>query len=200
LQTCRSQFLILATLFQGGLAIVALALAWLLQINPFDHFEWSYRAVGMGAAGTVPPLFLFVLTYRIPIRAFQQIKSFLIDVLGPYLSDCRWYDLAWIALLTGFSEELLFRAVLQTWLNQWGTIPSLLLSNLLFGLAHAVTALYSVLAGSIGIYLGALYQFAGDGNLLVPALTHGLYDFVAFLVVRNSFQAQQNTARSAPNA
>lgn len=192
MQTRRSQFLILATLFQGGLAVIALALAWWIQINPFDHFEWSYRAAGLGVAGTVPPLFLFALTYRIPVRSFQQIKSFLIDALGPYLSDCRWYDLAWVALLTGFSEELLFRAVLQSWLNPWGSITSLLLSNLLFGLAHAVTPLYSVLAGSIGLYLGALYQFAADGNLLVPTLTHGLYDFVAFLIVRNSFRAQEN--------
>lgn len=199
MQSLRSQFLILATLFQGGLAVIAFALAWWLQINPFDHFDWSYRAVGLGVAATVPPLLLFALTYRIPIRSFQQIKSFLIDALGPYLSECRWYDLAWVALVTGFAEELLFRAVLQSWLNHWGSTTSLLLSNLLFGLAHAVTPLYSVLAGSIGIYLGVLYQFAADGNLLVPALCHGLYDFVAFVIVRNSFRAQQNTDRSDPH-
>ena len=182
--TSRSQFLIVATLFQGGLAIVALMLAWLLGINPFDRFQFTGRAVAWGVAGTIPMLIVFAFTYQSPIGPLKDIKQFLIENLGPHLSQCRWYDLVWVALLAGCSEELLFRAVLQTWLNQWGAATGLLVSNTLFGLAHAVTPLYAVLAGLMGVYLGALYQFAGDGNLLVPVLTHTIYDLVAFLVVR----------------
>ena len=189
--TSRSQFLIVATLSQGGLAIFGFVLAWLLGINPFDRFQFTGRAVVWGIAGTIPMLIVFAFTYQLPIGPLKDIKQFLIENLGPHLSQCRWYDLVWVALLAGCSEELFFRAVLQTWLNQWGVATGLLVSNTLFGLAHAVTPLYAVLAGLLGIYLGALFQFADDGNLLVPVLTHALYDLVAFAVVRRSFRAQQ---------
>lgn len=191
MQTSRSQFLILATLFQGGLAIVSFGLAWLIGINPFDRLQITGRAVAVGIAGTIPMLIMFAVTYQIPIGPLKDIKSFLIETLGPSLAECRWYDLVWVAFLAGCSEELLFRAVLQTWMNPWGWLAALLVSNLLFGVAHAVTPLYAVLAGLLGVYLGALFQFAGDGNLLVPTLTHALYDLVAFVVVRRSFLAGQ---------
>lgn len=186
----RSQFLIFATAFQAGLAIVAFGLAWLLQINPFDHLELSLRAFVTGILGTIPMLVLFAVTYWWPIGPLKEIKHLLMETLGPSLSECTWIELAWVALGAGISEELLFRAVLQTWLDQWGPMVGLGVSNLLFGLAHAVTPLYIVLAGLLGVYLGALFQFAGDGNLAPPTLAHALYDLVAFVVVRRSFQAQ----------
>ncbi len=189
--TSRSQFLIVATLSQGGLALFGFVLAWLLGINPFDTIRFTGRAVVWGIAGTIPMLIVFAFTYQLPIGPLKDIKQFLIENLGPHLSQCRWYDLVWVALLAGCSEELVFRAVMQTWLNQWGVTTGLLVSNTLFGLAHAVTPLYAVLAGLLGVYLGALFQFADEGNLLVPILTHALYDLVAFAVVRRSFRAQQ---------
>ena len=136
-------------------------------------------------------LIVFAVTYQVSVGPLKDIKNFLIESLGPSLQDCRWYDLVWVALLAGCSEELLFRAVLQTWMNPWGPLAALLVSNAVFGMAHAVTPLYAVLAGLLGIYLGALFQFAGDGNLLVPTLTHSLYDLVAFIAIRRSFLAEQ---------
>ncbi len=191
MQTNRSQFLILATLFQGGLAILTFGLAWLVGINPFDRFQMSSQAIGLGIAGTIPMLIVFAITYQIPMGRLKDIKKFLIEALGPPLAECRWYDLVWVAVLAGCSEELLFRGVLQTWMSPWGWLAALLVSNLLFGMAHAITPLYVILAGMLGIYLGALFQFAGQGNLLVPTLTHALYDLVAFIVVRRSYLAEQ---------
>lgn len=189
----RSQFLIFATAFQAGLAILAFGLAGLLQINPFDHVELSGRAFATGIAATVPMLILFAITYRYPVGPLKEIKHVLMDTLGPLLSECSWFELAWVALGAGISEELLFRAVLQTWFDQWGPMVGLAVSNLLFGFAHAVTPLYVVLAGLLGVYLGALFQFAGNGNLVVPVVAHALYDLVAFAVVRRSFQVHQST-------
>jgi membrane protease YdiL (CAAX protease family) len=54
-------------------------------------------------------------------------------------------------------------------------------SNVIFGLAHFVTPTYALLAGILGGYLGWL--FTVSGNLLAPIIAHGLYDFLAFLVV-----------------
>lgn len=187
MHSSRSQFLVWATLFQVALTTLGFVLAWLLQINPFDHFEVSGTAVLTGVVGAVPMLILFAITYRFPVGPLKEIKTCLIEVLGPYLADCRWYDLTCLSMLVGFSEELLFRAVLQPSLNHWGPVVGLVASNILFGLAHAVTPMYVVLAGLLGAYLGAVFQFAAHGNLLVTSLMHGLYDLIAFLIVRRSY-------------
>lgn len=191
--TNRSQFLILATLFQSGVAIVAFALAWGFNINPFDRMEFTGSAVALGIFGTIPMLILFGFTYQFPFGPFREIKEFLLDALGPPLAECRWYDLAWVAFLAGSSEELLFRAVLQTWLNPWGLIAALLISNAVFGMVHAVTPMYVVLAGLLGIYLGVLFYVA-DGNLLAPTLSHAVYDLLAFFVVRREYQIRLSLA------
>jgi membrane protease YdiL (CAAX protease family) len=176
-------------LLQSGVAIVAFAMAWGLGINPFDRFTWNAPAIALGIGGTLPLLLMFVVTYRYAFGPFRRIKLFLIDGLGPHLAACRWYHLVWVAVLTGFSEELLFRGVIQTWLSPGGTVSSLLVSNLLFGLAHSVTPTYVVLAGVMGLYLGGLYEI-GHQNLLPPIVTHALYDLIAFFVVRNSYLSQ----------
>lgn len=189
----------MATVFQGGIALLAFGIAWLLGINPFDQFSITFQAVAVGIAATIPMLLMFAVTYRLAAGPFADIKRFLIESLGPFLADCRWYDLAWVALLAGVSEELMFRAVLQQWLNQWGTVPALIVSNIVFGVVHYVTPLYPILAGLMGMYLGAIYQFAGTGNLLVPTVTHALYDFVAFLVIRRSYLSRQHEAAPSPD-
>ena len=45
----------------------------------------------------------------------------------------------------------------------------------------ALLLLYALLAGAVGACLGWLLD--ATGNLLAPIVTHGLYDFLAFLVV-----------------
>jgi membrane protease YdiL (CAAX protease family) len=75
---------------------------------------------------------------------------------------------------------MLFRGVLQqafgNWLPVWGAIAA---AALLFGLLHAVTTTYAVLAALVGAYLGWLYFLTG--NLLAPIVAHALYDFVALV-------------------
>jgi membrane protease YdiL (CAAX protease family) len=54
-----------------------------------------------------------------------------------------------------------------------------MLASLVFGLLHALTATYAVLATFMGVYLGAVWL--GTGNLLVVVLAHALYDFAALV-------------------
>ncbi|MGN6393189.1 MAG: lysostaphin resistance A-like protein [Gemmatimonadales bacterium] len=98
--------------------------------------------------------------------------------LGPWLAGATSGELLLVAVCAGVGEEALFRGVVQAALL--GRVPSWAavgLTALLFGLAHALTATYAVLATLMGAYLGGL-QLACD-NLLVPILTHALYDLVA---------------------
>jgi hypothetical protein len=92
--------------------------------------------------------------------------------------------------VAGISEEILFRGVIQPWLEvSWGLTAGLLLSNVLFGLVHSVTPLYSVLAGLVGIYLGVMMDIQGDRNLLTPIIIHALYDFLAFLALMRAYRS-----------
>ena len=65
-------------------------------------------------------------------------------------------------------------------------------SNLLFALLHPVTPTYAIVVGLVGIYLGLIGlvdplpeggESPGQLNLVVPMVAHGLYDFLAFLVL-----------------
>jgi hypothetical protein len=87
---------------------------------------------------------------------------------------------AMVALLAGVGEELLFRGALQTKLGQWTTpIVGLLLTSVLFGLAHALSKLYFAFAVAVGAFLGWLaFQF---NDLIAPMVAHGLYDFLALV-------------------
>ena len=83
-----------------------------------------------------------------------------------------------LAMVAGVGEELLFRGVFQTVADlALPTTIAIIAPNLLFGALHARTLLYAVVAGAVGIYLGALF-WATD-SLAAPIITHALYDFIA---------------------
>ena len=172
--TDRSAFLKMALLFEGGLVLVAWVVGYCLGIDPLRTFSFDAGAIFWGVAGALPIFVLFLLSQRYPIGPFRAIKDFLIEALGPSLVHCRWYDLLLVSAVAGLSEEMMFRGVLQPQLGLIG-------SNVLFGLAHIVTPMYAVLAGVVGSYLG--WMFNESGNLLAPIITHGLYDFLAFMVL-----------------
>lgn len=186
-----STFFKFAIRFEGGLVIVAFILGWMVDVNPISDVKIELSALLWGVVGTLPLFLLLVLFYRYPFGALYSIKRLLIDVLGPCLNICRLHELIFIAILAGVSEELLFRGVLQSWFeNLWGIALALLLSNILFGLAHAVTVMYAVLASLIGIYLAAFMDIGEQRNLLIPILIHAFYDFLAFLLVIQSYREE----------
>ena len=181
----------LATLFEGGLVVLALVLGRLLGVDPSEHLVFGATAIEWGVIGTLPMLLLFGLTYNSRLGPLYRIKRLLHETLGPSLATCSWGGLLWLACLAGVSEELLFRGVLQPWFQSlWGTAAGLLVASTLFGLVHFVTPTYAILAGLIGLYLGVSMDFGGQHNLLTPMVIHTLYDFVAFLVVAGAVRKE----------
>jgi membrane protease YdiL (CAAX protease family) len=81
--------------------------------------------------------------------------------------------------------------------NGWwvgGYLPlwaALLITNFIFGLLHARTALYAVIAGLVGVYLGVVYVVTD--NLLAPIITHTLYDAVALELARRAIAQRAQT-------
>lgn len=187
----KAQFLRIATAFEGGLVLIAYAIGWMTDIDPLAHFRIDSGAIAAAIPGTLLLYALFALSYSHPTAGLRDIKRFLVEKLGPLLASCRWYELLYLGLLAGGAEEILFRGVLQPWLERdWGWLGGLVFSNLMFALAHWVTPLYGVLAGLTGAYLGLSMDWGEERNLLIPMLIHALYDFLAFLAVAKTLERQ----------
>jgi membrane protease YdiL (CAAX protease family) len=206
----RTRFMSLAVIFEGSLVAVALALGWIFHIDVLGRLIFSVGATVVGLVGAVPPFALLLTTERFKIPALERIKRLLLETLGPSLLVCRWYDVVALAAVAGVGEEFLFRGALQPLLERWTTstswswVAGLLLSNVIFGLLHFITPTYAVLAGLMGVYFGLLLDATGSRNVLGPILAHGLYDYLAFVVlirtVRRSATAQNVNVEPVPPA
>jgi membrane protease YdiL (CAAX protease family) len=185
-------FFFKACCFEASLILVAMILGWIAGIDPFANLVFSEGAVLAGFIGTLPMILLFRLAEALKEESFQKIRRLLLETLGPSLHKQHWSDLLMLAAIAGLSEEILFRGVIQPWLEAaWGMPLGLIVCNVLFGLAHAVTPLYTVLAFMIGIYLSLTMDYGGERHLLTPIMIHALYDFWAFLVLVKAYRIER---------
>ncbi len=192
----RRRFLIVACLFEGALALAALGMGWLVDVDPLADLNWNARSFLVGAAVALPIFLLFTFSFQDPFLGLRGVRQILLRVLGPPLAACRWYHMLLLAVFAGVGEELLFRGLLQPGLERLGGYTvGLVVSNVVFGLAHAVTAAYALAAGLIGLLLGWLLDATGERNLLVPIATHTVYDFLAFLVVAATYRNLEHRGR-----
>jgi len=180
-----------ACVFEASLIIVALLLGWIADIDPFAMLSFSEPAIAIGIIGTVPLVLLFLALEYLPQKSLVDIKDLLLRTLAPSLHQHDWADLLVLAIIAGVSEELLFRGVIQPWISaSWGIAAGLYVSNIIFGLVHAVTPLYAVLVTVVGVYLSiSMDMGGGDSNLLIPIIIHSLYDFFAFIMLMRLYRA-----------
>jgi len=105
----------------------------------------------------------------------QQLKRF--DFMLPRTREqLRWFG--WVSLAAGVWEELVYRGFLIWYLQHWmGPIPALLVSSLVFGLAHSYQGPANILrTGLVGLWLGGVYLLSGA---LWPAmLAHFVFDVI----------------------
>jgi membrane protease YdiL (CAAX protease family) len=182
-----------ACYFESSLIIVAIVLGWIADINPFENIHFSENAVLYGFFGTIPLYLIFMAMEHMPYDSIQKIRQILIDTIGASMNKQNWADLFILAAIAGVAEEVLFRGVIQPWMeNSWGMNPGLIISSMLFGLIHAVTPLYAILATVISIYLGLSLDYGGERNLLTPIVIHALYDFLAFIAIMKSYRDKLN--------
>jgi len=179
-----------ACYFEASLILVAVFLGWVAGIDPFENIYFSETAIAFGLIGTAPLFLMFLALEKVQGESVVNIRKLLLNTLGPGLHRYHWTDLLILAAIAGVSEELLFRGVIQPWIEtSWGISAGLILSNIVFGLVHAVTPLYAVLAALVGIYLGLSLDYGGERNLLTPIIIHGFYDFLAFVALMRAYRA-----------
>lgn len=174
----------MAVLIEGGLVIVALGVGWLFGVPireqlPADGGELA-GAIGRGAAAALPMLAVFWWLVHSRRPALRQMREQVEELVGELFTSGNWAQFALVAVLAGVGEELLFRGVLQTLVVGWTTpVIGIVICSLLFGLAHALSRVYFVLATLIGLFLGTLAWTYQD--LLAPMTAHAVYDFVALV-------------------
>ncbi|MCY2992878.1 MAG: CPBP family intramembrane metalloprotease [Planctomycetota bacterium] len=188
-----------AVVFEGSLAVIAGLIGWWLGRSPLVGITWSWEAgpdqaaaALAGAAAALPMLLGLALVERYPLGPLQELKDFMDRCVVPLFRQTSVWQLALIASVAGVGEELFFRGLLQHALTEqigapYGVWIGLVAASTVFGVCHWLTHTYAVLAGLIGVYLGALLLLTG--NVLAPIVAHGLYDFVALVyLVRNADQ------------
>jgi membrane protease YdiL (CAAX protease family) len=184
--------LLLNTLFvEGGLAVVAIVLAWLLGPDLWAKLHWSWMDALWGILGAIPPLAIILLIDRYPFGPFRHVADISDRILRPLLKNCKWPDYFLLATLAGICEELLFRGWMQPYLAQY--LPlwlSILIGGFVFGLCHLLTSTYFIIAWMISIYLAMLLVWTD--NLLVPMVTHGVYDLIAIFAVMSGATAKES--------
>jgi membrane protease YdiL (CAAX protease family) len=173
---------------EGGLAVLAIVIAWFTGISLRDMFVFETFPLLIAVVCTFPMLVLCRFIYMLPFKMVEFTRRFLQSIHRDFIRHCTVTQLLLVAIMSGIGEELLFRGILQTAITNafgggtWGLAFGIGLTSLLFGLAHPINKLYVFLCFVIGIYLGLFFAWT-DNNLVVPIIIHALYNFVIFLAM-----------------
>lgn len=172
---------------------LALGLAVILGQAPWAEFRWSAGTLLLAVAATVPLIGGLSLFGACGPVWFRELESLVRPAVEMLFRERGRAMIILAAALAGFGEELLFRGVLQASLvGPIGPWPAVVLAAVVFGLLHAVSRAYFVVATIMGLYLGALYQLTG--NLLLASLVHALYDWFAIEYVLRGRQDDETPA------
>ena len=184
--------LTMAVSFEGGLVVLAWGLGRLLGTPVGEQTTFTPSAFVLGVVATVPLVAGLYWTLHAPWEVLARLRGVIENTVTPLFAGCPVWGIALISILAGVGEEALFRGVLQTYFaGHVGVVPALLVTSSLFGLLHPVAAVYAVMAGLVGLYLGVLAVW--QDNLLVPMVVHALYDFVALTYLVHHHRLRQDS-------
>lgn len=161
---------------QFGIVVLAVLLALVFRIDLAGAMQFSLAAINSAVIGTIPMLLIGWWLFRLNWTWVRELRSLVESALVPLFRNTPAGTVFLVSLLAGVGEELLFRGVIQGGLEGLlGAWPALILASLLFGVMHALTRAYFIIATLMGLYLGWIYM--RTGNLLIPILIHFLYDW-----------------------
>lgn len=187
------KFIKAATLFQLSLAAIGIYFGVQHGFRDPDqdlgNLDWGsviQPALIWGTLGTIPLLSILVIDAYFPFGPFKHVQAVVKERLYPLLKNCSIWQMAFISLLAGSTEEVLFRWCLQGGLAESipgpaGSVIALLIASVLFGAVHCINFSYAFLTTVIGLYLGGMMILSG--TWLAPAITHTLYDFIAIYFI-----------------
>jgi uncharacterized protein len=179
----RHRLLPVAIALEAGLGLLGCALMQWRDIPLAARLDAQGGYLWRGIVAAIPLLLGLALILKSRWKPLADLRRVVSETLGESLLHAPPGALFALAAAAGIGEELLFRGALQPWAQQGlGPVAGWIGVSLLFGLLHAATVAYFVLATLVGAYFGWLAD-AYD-NLTVPIIAHAFYDWVALVVLR----------------
>jgi uncharacterized protein len=179
------RIVVMAILFEGGMGAVALVLGLFMAMPPWRELEAGPREIGFGFSATLPMLAGLLALRAVRVGPLGRLNLVVDQLVAPLFGKCSIFQLAMISIVAGIGEELLFRGVVQPVLIGWiGAVAGVAAASVIFGLMHAITPTYAILATAVGAYLGWL--MLATSGLVAPIIAHSLYDFVALVYLTKS--------------
>lgn len=188
--------IIMSVVVEGGLAVLAFVIGYFIHFSPVRTLKWSITDVIWGLTATIPMLVLYVFMDRSHAEPFRKIRNLVQFFVDTFLSRCSTLQVILICALAGIGEELFFRGILHDAIaykigGTTGLIIGILISAFFFGISHAATFTYCILAFFISLYFSWLLIFFD--NILVPITTHAVYDYcvIHYLLQRRQKQLRK---------
>ena len=167
-------------IFEHTLLLVAWTLSWLFSIPLWGTGVWDWMGIVIGLTSILPMLSLFFWLLQSKWEPCREIRQMMDEAVLPLFKDFSILQIALLSIAAGISEEVLFRAVIQAGLQSAIGIPvAVAFSAILFGVCHALTKFYFILATIMGIYLSLVWM--STDQLLSPIITHAVYDFIVLI-------------------
>ncbi len=189
--------LVTGTLLVYGLPILVISLIWgrTIIVKSLNH---TYAALkyGLGYFGAFTIVgFVLGILIVIALTFLDPSAINLLNKPNPVLqvsAELAWFLVIFSILVVGPSEEYLFRGFVSGGLLNFSKGRSWLflafVSSIFFAIVHLYYAVVYGVASLVpfvdlitfGMAMAATYH-ASKGNLLVPALIHGIYDATAYV-------------------
>jgi hypothetical protein len=206
--------------FELAIGIIGLVLASIIGVDAraylprLNNVDWSVigQQFAVGAAASIPMILAIAVLMRVPHESIRAIKRLSDSPTMKALLGLSNGELLVLSVCAGVGEELAFRGFLLPWLTAMHdpagavanpfeigesfqtAVPGLLvsaivISSIAFGLLHPITKLYVFVAALMGVYFGVLMVLTD--SLLVPIVTHAVYDAAQFLMAKRELASEQ---------
>ncbi|QEG34369.1 CPBP family intramembrane glutamic endopeptidase [Bythopirellula goksoeyrii] len=187
----KAQTVATAMLFETGLGFLGVLVAWLGSISLQGRLSFTLDSVLRGIVASLPMILLLLAAYEVDWKPLAKLRRNVEHVVRELFAGCGWMEFLLVSLAAGLGEEILFRGALQPLFISWTTLwIGVILTALLFGLAHAMSTAYFLAATVIGLYFGWLAWAYED--LVAPIVAHAFYDFVALVYVSYRARGEGN--------
>lgn len=191
----RKALIIITIFIQSAVLLIASLCIRVGNIDLLPSFAFQNRDLAYGLlTGAATALISFLcLTVGKNLPLFGDLRKMSEEFLAPLMSRLNPIDMLLLSALAGFSEEVLFRGILQQQLGMAG-------ASFLFGFVHDPTFKqkgYMILATFAGIALGYLYQWTGSLWSCVAA--HTFHNVVSMLILKYYIKTSPTPSESNSN-
>lgn len=165
-------------------ALIILMLGVILSIFS-SSWQW-FGALNWFAIpqGIVLGLVIYLIGFTLSCASWSKTKAMhdLLTTLHLLFRNFSWPQILAVSLLAGVGEELLVRAVLQSFLvNSVGVFWGIVCASLIFGLLHYMTKTYIVFTFALGLLFGLAFHYSN--SIVLVMIGHTVYDIVAFAMI-----------------